>query len=230
MAFKDGLWIKAHSSTTGTGSLVISGALTGFYTPLEKIGVGNTFLYFLHDANGLGKEFGLGTVNANFTVDRTTIIDSTNAGSAISLTSGEHTIVNAPSAGYATGSVNFLDSLLQRPELKDYSETVTSPAIVAGVLTLNIENGNVFDVAWNANITSIVIQNPSPTGKACSFTLRMTQDATGGRTVAIPVSCTCTNGGTTPTFVTTANKRTTLVFMTVSAGTAYDYSLVGTGY
>ena len=176
MALKDGVRIKETTTTTGTGTLNLAGAVTGFTTFVSEIVTTNTCFYLLVDANLTGWECGIGTVTSGSpdTLARTTVLRSTNANAAISLSAGTHTVVNYIVPGYATGDMNFQDLILQRPEFKDYSETVSNPSISAGALTLNIENGNVFNVTWNANITSLVIQNPSLTGKACSFTLYLT--------------------------------------------------------
>jgi hypothetical protein len=119
--------------------------------------------------------------------------------------------------GTMSGDVNHADYVVQRPELKDYSETKTAPTIAAGVLTLDLTNGNVFEVALNANITTLNFNNPSPTGKACSFTLIFTADGTG-RTVAWPGAVKWA-GGTTPTLTSTNGKKDIFSFMTVDAGT-----------
>lgn len=114
-------------------------------------------------------------------------------------------------------------------ELKDYSETVSTPTISSNSLTLNIENGNVFSIAHNANITTLTLGNPSATGKACSFTLILKQDATGGRTINWPASVKW-GGGAAPTLTTTANAVNILTFVTIDAGTTWYGMLGGAGF
>ena len=53
---------------------------------------------------------------------------------------------------------------LQFPLTTMYS----SPTISTGILTLNLANGNVFDVALNANITTLTISNPPAANNAGS--------------------------------------------------------------
>lgn len=79
------------------------------------------------------------------------------------------------------------DYTLTRPVLKDYGETRTAPTITANALTLDLEAGNCFAVALNANITTLTISNPSASGTACTFTLRLTADGTA-RTITWPAS------------------------------------------
>lgn len=119
--------------------------------------------------------------------------------------------------------------VLNDHELKDYSETVTTPAISSNTLTLNIENGNVFSIAHNANITTLTISNPSATGKSCSFTLILKQDSGGGKTITWPAAVKWA-GGAAPTLTTTANAVNILTFITIDAGTTWYGMLGGAGF
>ena len=75
------------------------------------------------------------------------------------------------------------DKRLDQAVFKDYGEIKAAPSISSGTLTLDLSTGNVFEVDLNANITTLTITNPSPTGYACSFTLVLTADGTA-RTVS----------------------------------------------
>jgi hypothetical protein len=117
------------------------------------------------------------------------------------------------------GTANFQDNTVQRPKLQDYGETRTAPTISSGALTLNLENGNVFEVALNASVTTFTISNPPASGTAGSLTLKLTADGTArtitwGSAVKWP-------GGTAPTLTSTNNKVDVLVFVTMDAGTTY---------
>jgi hypothetical protein len=118
-----------------------------------------------------------------------------------------------------TGPLAMGDNLIERPVIKDYGETRTTPSISAGTLTLNLENGNVFGVALNANITTLTIQNPSASGTACSFTLAFTADGTP-RTVTWGASVKWA-GGTAPTLTSTNTKVDIFTFVTWDAGTTW---------
>lgn len=231
MALKDGPRIKESTVTSGTGVISLSGALTGYNSFIDEIGTGNTCFYWLIDANGIDWEEGIGTITAGSpnTLTRTTVLRSSNVNAAIDLSIGSHTIINAPVPGYATGDLNLQDLVLQRPEIRDYSETVATPAIVAGVLTLDLETANIFNVAHDANITTLTISNPPASGKCGSFTLHLTQDATGGRTLTMPASVKWSSG-TVATISTAASKRNKFVFDTINGGAAWDCALVGKDY
>jgi hypothetical protein len=78
--------VKETSTTTGTGTLTLAGAVTGFETFSSAIGNTNTTYYAIVAQNG-EFEVGLGTVAAG-TLARTTIISSSNSDSAVNLPAG----------------------------------------------------------------------------------------------------------------------------------------------
>jgi len=77
--------VRETSTTTGTGTFTLAGAVTGFQTFSSAIGNANTTYYTI--VNGAEFEVGLGTVGAG-TLARTTILASSNAGAAVSFTAG----------------------------------------------------------------------------------------------------------------------------------------------
>jgi len=84
--------IKETTSTTGTGTLTLAGAVAG-YQAFSVLGNGATTYYALTDANGTAWEVGLGTyTTSGTTLARTTVLDSSNSGSKITLTSGTHDV------------------------------------------------------------------------------------------------------------------------------------------
>lgn len=80
-------------------------------------------------------------------------------------------------------------------------------AIAAGVLTIDCSLSNVFTVAMNQNVTSIVFSNVS---SGQSISVRLTQDATGSRTWVLP-SNVLFAGGANPALSTAANAVDELV-------------------
>jgi hypothetical protein len=77
--------VRETSTTTGTGTFTLAGAVTGFQTFSSAIGNTNTTYYTI--VNGAEFEVGLGTVGAG-TLARTTILASSNAGAAVNFTAG----------------------------------------------------------------------------------------------------------------------------------------------
>ncbi len=78
--------VKETSSTTGTGTLSLAGAVTGFETFSSAIGNTNTTYYAIVNSNG-EFEVGLGTVSAA-ALARTTVISSSNSDSAVDFAAG----------------------------------------------------------------------------------------------------------------------------------------------
>jgi surfactin synthase thioesterase subunit len=78
--------VKETSTTTGTGTFTLAGAVVGFETFSSAIGNTNTTYYSIVNENG-EFEVGLGTVAAG-TLARTTIISSSSSDSAVDFSSG----------------------------------------------------------------------------------------------------------------------------------------------
>ena len=79
--------VKETSTTTGTGTLTLDGAVTGFETFSSAIGNTNTTYYAIELPNTAEFEVGLGTVSAG-QLARTTVISSSNGDAAVNFTSG----------------------------------------------------------------------------------------------------------------------------------------------
>jgi hypothetical protein len=77
--------VKETSTTTGTGTLTLSDAPTGFQTFSSAIGNTNTTYYTID--NGAQWEVGIGTVGAG-TLTRDTVIESSSGGAKIDLSAG----------------------------------------------------------------------------------------------------------------------------------------------
>lgn len=91
--------------------------------------------------------------------------------------------VTAQAGDYDGLPLDLQDASLTRPEIRDYSETSSLPAITSGVLDLDLEAGNVFDVVLTEDVTSITVTNAPASGKLGTLTVRFRQDAVGGRSV-----------------------------------------------
>jgi len=81
--------VKETTTTTGTGTITLAGAVAGFQS-FSVVGDGNTTHYAIE--SGVNWEIGVGTYTATgTTLSRDTILESSNSGSAISL-SGTSTV------------------------------------------------------------------------------------------------------------------------------------------
>ena len=86
--------VQETTTTTGTGTVTLAGAVTGFQT-FAAIGDGNTCYYAITSGNDW--EVGLGTYTSSVTtLSRDTILESSNAGSAITLSGTSNVFVTYP--------------------------------------------------------------------------------------------------------------------------------------
>ena len=86
--------VQETTTTTGTGTVTLAGAVTGFQT-FAAIGDGNTCYYAI--TSGTDWEVGLGTYTASgTTLSRDTILESSNSGSAITLSGTSNVFVTYP--------------------------------------------------------------------------------------------------------------------------------------
>ena len=157
--------VKETTTTTGTGTVNLAGAASGFRTFVAGVGDGNTTYYAITDANGTAWEVGLGTVTdaSPDTLARTTLLASS-TGSKISLSSGTHTVF----ATYPGSKAVFTDADGHIVPLSDdavdlgtssvefrnayFDGTVTSDAF-AGPLTGDV-TGNADTATTSTNITA----------------------------------------------------------------------------
>lgn len=105
MAFVVASRVKETTTTTGTGTINLAGAESGYQTFVAGIGTTNSTYYCIE--SGTAWEVGIGTVTdaSPDTLSRTTILASSNSGNAINCTgtstvfcteSGEHAVVASP--------------------------------------------------------------------------------------------------------------------------------------
>tara|TARA_Y100000310_G_scaffold163862_1_gene163710 strand:- start:326 stop:898 length:573 start_codon:yes stop_codon:yes gene_type:complete len=130
------------------------------------------------------------------------------------------TVANAAlpkTGGTMSGETIFADQLVTRPEIKDYSETKVALSPAASV-DIDLTSGNVFTLTADQN-TTFTFSDPSPTGKACSFTLIWTQDGSD-RTITWPGTVDWA-GGSAPSVTSGSAKIDVYTFFTLDAGTIW---------
>ncbi len=163
--------VKETTTTTGTGTLSLAGAETGFES-FSVIGDGNTTFYGISSLGSSEWEVGIGTYSSSGgTLARTTVLSSSNSGSAVNLSAGTKTVcVTQPSekAVYVSAS----------PGLSG----LTLAGAVSG--TSGVLSGTVsaatFDGAFIGNITGDVTGNID--GATGSFSTSVSATAVTGAT------------------------------------------------
>ena len=79
--------VKETSTTAGTGTITLDGAVTGFQS-FSAVGNGNSTYYAIVDNATGAWEVGIGTyTSSGTTLSRTTVLSSSNSGSLVSFTS-----------------------------------------------------------------------------------------------------------------------------------------------
>lgn len=79
--------VRETSTTTGTGTIALAGAVTGYQGFTAAIGNTNTCYYTISNPGTTEWEVGIGTVGTN-TLARTTVLASSNSGSLVDFTGG----------------------------------------------------------------------------------------------------------------------------------------------
>ena len=122
------------------------------------------------------------------------------------------------------GGIACADEVIGRPRFTDYAETVNALGDVAGGTdAIDITAGNVVTATVSTGTQTFTFTNPSATGKACSFTLIMTNG--GSQTVNWPASVDWA-GGSAPSL--TSSGVDILTFTTVDEGTIWYGFAAGT--
>ena len=133
------------------------------------------------------------------------------------------TVANAalPKAGGTmSGALQMADQIVQRPEIKDYSETYNASS-GSGTVTLDLSTGNVFQHTASGGNVIFVFSNPAASGKACAWTLKWIQDSSD-RTITwngIGGNGVKWAGGSAPDVTSGSGKVDVYTFFTVDGGT-----------
>ena len=89
--------VKQTTTTTGTGSIVLNGNVSGFQTFAAALTDGDTTYYGIFEPSTNEYEVGLGTwAESTATLARTTVLESSNSGSAVSLTAQAEVFITQP--------------------------------------------------------------------------------------------------------------------------------------
>ena len=155
------------------------------------------------------------------TVTTTTILDATIANADVASDAAidaSKTTAVPLSGGTMTGTLQMADQIVQRSEIKDYSETYNASS-GSGTVDLDLETGNVFQHTVSGGNVTFTFSNPPASGKAGSFTLKWIQDSSD-RTITWPGAVDWA-GGSAPDVTSGSGKVDMYTFVTVDAGTTW---------
>ena len=99
MAFVLADRVQETTTSTGTGTITLAGAVTGFQS-FAAVGNGNNTFYTIADQSGSNWEVGIGTyTSSGTTLSRDTVLSSSNSGSLVNFSAGtKNVFVTQPSS------------------------------------------------------------------------------------------------------------------------------------
>lgn len=125
--------ILETTTTTGTGALTLAGAVTGFRAfSAVMTSPSDTCYYVIEAVDGSGVptgewETGLGTYSAANTLTRTTVLESSNSGSVVTLSAGTKRVFMG---GLANAALGF-DATQAAPNFYGNGQLGTIPKVIA---------------------------------------------------------------------------------------------------
>jgi hypothetical protein len=143
--------VKETSTTTGTGTFTLAGASIGFQS-FSAVGDGNTTYYAIALQGGSEWEVGIGTyTSSGTTLARTTVLASSNSGSAVNFSAGTKDVfVTMPADKSVTGSNGYIenDSTISTSSTIVAGKNAISsgPVSIASGITVTIASGSVWVV------------------------------------------------------------------------------------
>ena len=197
--------VKETTTTTGTGTLTLGGAVTGFETFAAGIGNSNTTYYAVILPGSAEFEVGLGTLSSDSsTIARTTIISSSNSDNAVNFSAGTKNIfctIPASKSVFldASGNVSVGADLSVGDDL----------TIEGGLIDLRSNSGSASQIKFYCEVSNAHAQTltAQPHSAAASNTLRLPDSGDSGTQdlVAVDTTQTLTNKSlTAPTITGTA--------------------------
>ena len=172
--------VQETTTTTGSGTLTLDGAVTGFQA-FSALGNGNTTYYTIQGTTEW--EVGIGTYFAN-TLSRDTVLSSSNGGSKLLLTAGTKDVFVTLPAGKTVISV-----------AGKVGEVTLSNTDISGLGTMSTQNANSVTITGGtATLTSLstpTVQATNSAGlslKNASGTTQLSMGAGGGDNLTLNVS------------------------------------------
>ena len=128
--------VKQTTTTTGTGTLTLNGTLDGFQTFAAALSDGDTTYYALLEPSTNNWEVGLGTwTEGSSLLARTTVLASSNSGSAVNLTAQAEVFITQPASKAAFFNADGDLELNRDPQTalqaatKEYVDTIAAAGL-----------------------------------------------------------------------------------------------------
>jgi hypothetical protein len=134
--------VRETTTTTGTGTITLGGAATGFQS-FSVIGDANTTFYTIQLSNTNEWEVGVGTYTlSGTTLSRDTILESSNAGSAVNFSAGSKDVF----VTYPAEKAIYLGNLPTKMVVTKRDTTTADVALANGFLPVLNRSGSTINV------------------------------------------------------------------------------------
>ncbi len=159
--------VRETTTTTGTGTLTLSGAVTGFQSFSSALSNGDTTYYGIFEGSTGNFEVGLGTFTASgTTLARTTVLASSNSGSAINLTAAADVFITQPA-----GKAVYLDASGYIDTADGRNVTNVAASTAATLATARNIGGVSFNGSANIDLAGVnTAGNQDTSGNAATAT------------------------------------------------------------
>lgn len=143
--------VQETTTTTGTGTITLLGAVTGFQS-FSVIGNANTTYYCIAGQTGSQWEVGIGTYTAvGTTLARTTVLASSSAGAAVNFSAGtKNVFVTYPAATSVIGNDGYTEndaSINVSSTINDGRNALSAgPVTVASGVSVTVPTGSVWTI------------------------------------------------------------------------------------
>jgi hypothetical protein len=193
--------VRETSTTTGTGTLTLDGAVTS-YQSFAAIGNANTTYYAIVNQNAAEWEVGIGTyTSSGTTLARTTVLSSSNAGSLVNFSAGTKdvwgdypagkavttdTLASPPAIGTTTPAAGSFTTLSASSTVSGagFDTYLASPPAIGGTTaaagtftTLTGTTSTTTPIVQNSAAAAIAFKTNSATSAVTQFNINHTASA-----------------------------------------------------
>lgn len=151
MAFVLADRVRETTATTGTGTVTLAGAITGFQS-FAAIGNGNTTYYTIAGQGTNEWEVGIGTyTSSGTTLSRDTVLASSNSGSLVSFSAGTKDVFCDYPAGRAVvGGMGYIENaatITVSSTINTGSNAISGgPVTIASGVSVTVPSGSTWTV------------------------------------------------------------------------------------
>jgi hypothetical protein len=139
--------VKETSTTTGTGTLTLGGAASGFQS-FSVIGDGNSTYYTIVDSTAGTWEVGIGTyTSSGTTLSRDVILESSNSGAAVDFASNPKDVfVTYPAERAVIGGMGYVENaatVTQSSTINAGNNAISAgPVTIASGVSITVPSGS----------------------------------------------------------------------------------------